>query len=47
MRVKTDKIYLLSDDNTAVTSSVYILAELTGITGYDLATAYSGAAGIG
>lgn len=47
MRVKTTKIYLLSDDNTAVTSSVYILAELTGITDYDLATAYSGSAGIG
>lgn len=47
MRVKTTKIYLLSDDNTAVTSSVYVLAELTGITGYDLATSYSGASGIG
>jgi hypothetical protein len=47
LRVKTTKIYLLSDDNTAVTSSIYVLAELTGITGYDLATAYSGATGIG
>lgn len=47
MRVKTTKIYLLSDDSTAVTSSIYILAELTGIEGYDLATAYSGSTGIG
>lgn len=46
MRVKTDKIYLVSADNSAVTD-VYVFAELTGITGYNLTTAYSGAAGIG
>lgn len=46
MRVKTDKIYLISADTSAVTD-IYVFAELTGITGYDLATAYSGASGIG
>lgn len=47
MRVKTDKIYLLSDDSTHNATDIYILAELTGITGYELATAYSGSTGIG
>lgn len=46
LRVKTDKIYLLSNTTSAV-SGVYVAAELTGITGYDLTTEYSGAAGIG
>lgn len=46
LRVKTDKIYLLSNTTSSV-SSVFVAAELTGITGYDLAAAYSGSAGIG
>jgi hypothetical protein len=47
MRVKTDKLYLLSNDSTVVTGAVFILAELTGITGYELTNAYSGSPGIG
>lgn len=47
MRVKTDRIYLISDDNSALTGSAYVLAELTGITGYQLTAEYSGSAGIG
>lgn len=48
MRVKTDRIYLISDDNTALTGSIYILAELTGITlDYNFASRLSGSAGIG
>lgn len=50
LRVKTDKIYLLSNTASAV-SGVYVAAELTGITkndvGFDLAASYSGSAGIG
>jgi hypothetical protein len=46
-RVKTNKLYLLGADAGNNTSGIYIVAELTGITGYDLATAYSGATGIG
>lgn len=46
LRVKTDKLYLLSNTATAV-SGVYVAAELTGITGYALTSEYSGAAGIG
>jgi hypothetical protein len=45
-RVKTDKIYLISNDASAVTGAI-IFAELTGITGYTLAASYSGSAGIG
>lgn len=48
LRVKTDKIYLLSNDSTIVTNSVFVLAELTGIQpAFNLAAAYSGSAGIG
>jgi hypothetical protein len=48
LRVKTDKIYLLSNDSTIVAGSVFVLAELTGIQpGFNLAAAYSGSAGIG
>jgi len=47
LRVKTDKIYLLSNDSTIVTGSVFVLAELTGIAGYKLTETYSGSAGIG
>jgi hypothetical protein len=47
IRVKTNKIYLLGADATHNTAGIYIVAELTGITGYDLTTAYSGSAGIG
>lgn len=48
MRVKTDRIYLLSDDSSALTGSIYVLAELTGIhLGFGLAASYSGSAGIG
>jgi len=46
LRVKTDKLFLLSNTTTAV-SGVYIAAELTGITGYSLTSEYSGSAGIG
>lgn len=42
MRVRTDRIFLLSNDNIACTGS-YVLAELTGITlDYNLASRYSG-----
>lgn len=48
MRVKTDRIFLISDDSTALTSSTYVLAELTGIQlNFDLGAAYSGSTGIG
>ena len=48
MRVKTDRIFLLSDDNSNNVSSVNVYAELTGIQlGFNLAAAYSGSAGIG
>lgn len=48
MRIKTDRIYLLSDDSSALTGSIYVLAELTGIQlGFGLAASYSGSAGIG
>lgn len=43
--LKCTKIYLLSTG--AANSSVYVCAGLTNITGYDLATAYSGSVGIG
>jgi hypothetical protein len=46
MRVRATKIYLLSS-GSAITGKVYVEAELTGITGYDLATVYSGNLGIG
>lgn len=47
LRVKTDKLYLLSNTTSAV-SGVYVAAELTGIQlNYDLAATYSGSNGIG
>jgi hypothetical protein len=46
MNVKCTNIYILSQ-GAALTSKIFVAAELTGITGYDLATAYSGSAGIG
>jgi len=46
LRVKTNKLFIQSS-GAAIASSIYIAAELTGITGYDLAAAYSGSAGIG
>ena len=46
LRVKTDKLFLLSNTTSAV-SGAYIAAELTGITGYELTSQYSGSAGIG
>lgn len=46
LRVKTNKIYLIST-GAAITSGVYVAAELTGIAGYDLASALTGAVGIG
>lgn len=47
LRVKTDRIFLLSQ-GAAITSSVYVCAELTGIQlGINLAVAYSGSDGIG
>lgn len=45
MNVRGTKLYLLSNDSNTV--SVCVAAELTGITGYDLATIYSGSSGIG
>jgi len=48
MRVKVDRIYLLSDDNSNNVSNVNVYAELTGIKpDFNLAAAYSGSAGIG
>lgn len=46
MNVKCTKIYILSN-GAALTSNISVAAELTGITGYDLAASYSGSAGIG
>jgi len=47
LRVKTDRIFLISD-GAALTSKVFVSAELTGIEiGYDLAAAYSGSNGVG
>jgi len=45
--IKCTKIYLIGQDSSNNTTNVFIAAELTGITGYDLATAYSGSTGIG
>lgn len=47
LRVRADKIYLLGHDATHNTTDIYIAAELTGITGVNLSTAYSGSIGIG
>ena len=47
MRVKTNKLYLLSNSQAANVNSGTLSAELTGITGYDLIAEYSGSAGIG
>lgn len=46
LRMKTDKIFLISD-GAAITSKVFVAAELSGITGYDLANSLSGTNGIG
>lgn len=46
LRVRATKIYLVSN-NGVVCTPIAIFAELTGITGYDLDAAYSGAVGIG
>lgn len=46
LRVKTDRIFLISN-GAALTSKVFVAAELTGITGYELAASLSGTAGIG
>jgi hypothetical protein len=46
LRVKTDKLYLLSNTTSAVTG-VFVAAELTGIQHANLTVAYSGSAGIG
>ena len=47
LRVRTSKLYLLSNSSTANVVSGTLSAELTGITGYDLVASYSGSAGIG
>jgi hypothetical protein len=47
LRVRTDRIFLLSHDATNVCSGSYVAAELTGISGYKLTDSYSGSAGIG
>ncbi len=47
LRVKTDRIFLISD-GAALTSKVFVSAELTGITlNYNLAAQYSGSNGVG
>ncbi len=47
LRVKTDKLYLISNTVSAV-SDVYVAAELSGIKlDFNLAQAYSGSVGIG
>lgn len=46
-RVRCDKIYLLCDSTGSNASGISVMAELTGIAGYDLATLYSGTIGIG
>ena len=43
--LKLTSIFLLSNNGTAVSAS--IMAGLTGISGYDLTTAYSGSSGVG
>jgi hypothetical protein len=45
LRVKCTDLYILSNNGSAVSAS--IAASLTGITGYNLESAYSGSAGIG
>lgn len=47
MRIKTNKIYLISEDATHDATDIYILAELTGIDHANLTIAYSGSTGIG
>jgi hypothetical protein len=46
LRVKTDKLYLLSNTTSAV-SGVFVAAELTGIEHSEFISSYSGSAGIG
>lgn len=47
LRVKTDRIFLISN-GAAITSKVFVSAELTGITlNYNLAAQYSGSNGVG
>jgi hypothetical protein len=47
LRVKATKLYMLGHDASHNTTGIYVAAELTGIQGYDLASALSGSAGIG
>jgi hypothetical protein len=48
LRVKTNKLYLLSNSPAANVTSGTLSAELTGIRpGFDLAASYSGSTGIG
>jgi hypothetical protein len=44
--VRATKLFLLGN-TSAITGLVSVAAGLTGITGYDLATIYSGSNGIG
>lgn len=44
--LRVTKIFILSDDG-ALSTAISVAAGLTGITGYDLATTYSGSNGIG
>ncbi len=47
LRVKTDRVFLISD-GAALTSKVFVGAELTGIElNYNLAATYSGSNGVG
>lgn len=45
LRVKTNKLFIQSSG--AAVSGIYVEAELTGITGYELASSLSGTSGVG
>ena len=47
LRVKATSLFLCSNHPSNTLTGCTVAASLTGITGYDLATAYSGSAGIG
>ncbi len=47
LKIRTTKLFLVSNSPVATCTSGTIAASLTGITGYDLTTIYSGSNGIG
>jgi len=47
IRVKATSVFLASNNATNTLTNGTIIASLTGISGYDLVTVYSGASGIG